>query len=165
MTRMANTNLQLQTKNQTQLSESLGLRLQFSCAKGATWMGKSLVMPRAASLSTIRGEIPSLATSSASSPAAAPASETVPGHGAGMVALNPRGLGEAWNARRLGGSSGCGAGVRHGSGAAGGGEMSAASRALRGCTGDKEAANARRSSEFMATVQMRGGGGGVGRYS
>jgi hypothetical protein len=33
--------------------------------------------------------------------------------------------------------------------------MSAASRALRGCTGDEDAASARRSSEFMAVVQMK----------
>ncbi|BAT00032.1 Os07g0143800, partial [Oryza sativa Japonica Group] len=44
-------------------------------SRTALWMGKSLVMPRAASLSTIHGEIPSLATSSPSSPpTAAPAS-------------------------------------------------------------------------------------------
>uniref|UniRef100_M8D4P9 Uncharacterized protein n=1 Tax=Aegilops tauschii TaxID=37682 RepID=M8D4P9_AEGTA len=80
-------------------------------------MGKSLVMPRAASLSTIRGATPGLAPSSPSSPAAAPASETVPGHGAGVVDLNPRSPGEAWNARCLGGSSGCGGGGRPGRGA------------------------------------------------
>lgn len=129
-------------------------------------MGKSLVMPRAASLSTIRGEIPSLATSSPSSPAAAPASETVPGHGAGVVALNPRDHEAAWNARRHGGSGVCDARGQRGSGGpAGGGEMSAARSALRGCAGDEEATSARRSSEFMATVQMRGRGGGVGRSS
>lgn len=117
-------------------------------------MGKSLVMPRAASLSTIRGEIPSFATSRPSSPA--PASVTVPGHDAGVVALNPRGLGEAWNARRIGGG---GTAARHGESGelAGGGERRATPRnVLRGCAADREAVSARRSSEFMAAVEMRG---------
>ena len=56
-------------------------------------MGKSLVMPRAASLATIRPEMPSFAISSPpSSPAATPASSPDPAREA-AVALNPRGSG------------------------------------------------------------------------
>jgi hypothetical protein len=124
------------------------ISFQLASSKPATWMGKSLVMPRAASLSTIHGEIPSLATSSPSSPpTAAPASGL--DHDAG-VDLNPRGLGEPWNARRLGGSGA--AGPRHGSRGLADGESSAARRDLpRGAAGEEEAAqSARLSSENMA---------------
>ena len=116
-------------------------------------MGKSLVMPRAASLSTIRPEIPSPAMSSMSSPTATLAS--APAHGTG-VSLNLRELGEAWNAR-LSGSGG--AGARHGLGGLAGCECerSAARSSLRGVAGDEEeeeeAESARRSSEIMATVE------------
>lgn len=83
-----------------------------------------------------------------------------------MVDLNPRGPGEAWNARCHGGSSGCGAGGRHGRGGpAGGGERSAERSALCGRAGEEEAESARRSSEFMATVEMRRPRAGVGRSS
>lgn len=58
-------------------------------------MGKSLVMPRAASFSTIRGEVPSLAISSpfsapVSTPSPSPSPGQGPAHDAG-VDLNPRG--------------------------------------------------------------------------
>nr|CAB3451913.1 unnamed protein product [Digitaria exilis] len=111
-------------------------------------MGKSLVIPRAVSFSTIRPEIPSFAISSppSSSPAAPPAPGTDPSHDAG-VALNPRGLGEASGARRAG------------PGGAGGGERSAARRGLRHLAAAEggEEARARRSREIIvAAVEGNG---------
>lgn len=84
-------------------------------------MGKSLVMPRAASFSTIRAEIPSLAISSPSSapvPTPTPSPGPGPPHETG-VDLNHRGAGEPWNAR-LGGAGDPGAGGWHGPGGADG---------------------------------------------
>ena len=97
-------------------------------------MGKSLVMPRAASFSTIRGEVPSLAISSpfsapVSTPWPSPSPGQGPAHDAG-VDLNPRGAVEQWNAR-LGGSGNLAAGAQHGPGGAAGGESGATTRSLR----------------------------------
>lgn len=97
-------------------------------------MGKSLVMPRAASFSTIRGEVPSLAISSpfsapVSTPSPSPSPGQGPAHDAG-VDLNPRGAVEQWNAR-LGGSGDLAAGAWHGPGGAAGGESGATTRSLR----------------------------------
>ena len=111
-------------------------------------MGKSLVMPRAASFSTIRPEMPSFAISSPpSSPDATPASSPDPAREA-AVALNPRGLGAPRNARRGGSSAGA---RRAGLGGAGGGERSAARRVLRHreAAGGGEGARARRSREII----------------
>jgi hypothetical protein len=75
-------------------------------------MGKSLVMPRAASFSTIRGEVPTLAISSPFSVPVSTPSPSLgqgPAHDAG-VDLNPRGAVEQWNAR-LGGSGNLAAGA------------------------------------------------------
>ena len=98
---------QFQTNNMTQLSKSLGLKLRLgTCAEQiARYLVKSPVMPRAVNLSTIRGEIPSLATSSPSSPTVVPISETVPGHGAGVVSGGGPEPQEPWS--RLGSSSDC----------------------------------------------------------
>ena len=106
-------------------------------------MGKSLVMPRAASLSTIRPEMPSFAISSPpSSPASTPASSPDPAREA-AAALNPRGLG----ARRAG------------PGAATGGDRSAARRVLRhrAADGGGEGPRARRSREIIGAAE-RGSG-------
>jgi hypothetical protein len=108
-------------------------------------MGNSLVIPRAARLSTMSGEIPSRATSSPSSPAATPG----PGasHDAG-VALNPSALAEQWNTR-------LGAGAWHGAswrGGAVGRERSAARRVRRQAAAgeEEEQTRARRSREIIA---------------
>jgi hypothetical protein len=121
-------------------------------------MGKSLVMPRAASFSTIRGEVPSL---SISSPFSAPVSTPSPSPGQGPahdagVDLNPRGAVEQWNAR-LGGSGDPAAGAWHGPGGAAGGESGATTRSLRYvAAGDEaEAAMARRSREIIAAMARR----------
>lgn len=122
-------------------------------------MGKSLVIPRAASFSTILAEIPSLAISS---PSTAPVSTPTPSPGPGPahdagVDPNPRGPGEPWSAR-LGGAGDPGAGACHGPGGAAGGERSAARRGLRlTAAGDEvEAARARRSKEIIAAVAVSG---------
>jgi len=119
-------------------------------------MGKSLVMPRAASFSTIRGEIHSLAISS---PSSAPVSTPTPSPGPGLVHdagvdLNPRGFGEPWSAR-LGGAGDPGVGAWHGPGGADGGERSAARRGLRQVAAGDEA-SARRSREIIAAVAVSG---------
>jgi hypothetical protein len=123
-------------------------------------MGKSLVMPRAASFSTIRGEVPSLAISSpfsapVSTPSPSPSPGQGPAHDAG-VDLNPRGAVEQWNAR-LGGSCDPAAGAWHGPGGAARGESGATTRSLRYvAAGDEaEAARARRSREIIAAMARR----------
>jgi hypothetical protein len=114
-------------------------------------MGKSLVMPRAASFSTIRGEVPSLAISSpfsapVSTPWPSPSPGQGPAHDAG-VDLNPRGAVEQWNAH-LGGSGDLAAGAWHGAGGAAGGESGTTTRSLQYMAAryeaEAEAARARR---------------------
>ena len=119
-------------------------------------MGKSLVMPRAASFSTIRPEMPSFAISSPpSSPAATPASSPDPAREA-AAALNPRGLGAPRNARRGGSSAGA---RRAGPGAATGGDRSAARRVLRhrAADGGGEGPRARRSREIIGAAEQGSG--------
>lgn len=125
-------------------------------------MGKSLVMPRAASFSMIRGEVPSLAISSpfsapVSTPWPSPSPGQGPAHDAG-VDLNPRGAVEQWNAR-LGGSGDPAAGAWHGPGGGAPGESGATTRSLRyvaaGDEAEAEAARARRSREIIAARARR----------
>jgi hypothetical protein len=123
-------------------------------------MGKSLVMPHAASFSTIRGEVPSLAISSpfsalVSTPSPSPSPGQGPAHDAG-VDLNPRGAVEQWNAR-LGGSDDLAAGAWHGPGGVAGGESGATTRSLRymAAEDEAEAARARQSREIIAAMHQR----------